>query len=86
MPPESREHKQATPEFSNTNEAKGNNPKNNFMKMTATLKEKMKKSCKEMEKKTNQKLQETIRTVQGLKAEIETIEKIETIEIEKPGK
>ena len=46
------------PEQSNTEEAEDNTLHYNFMKMIVTLKEQMKNSLKEMEEKTNKKLEE----------------------------
>ena len=39
--------------YSNTDEVEENNLKNNFMKMSEALKEKMRKFLKEVEEKTN---------------------------------
>ena len=44
------------PENPNADEAEENDLKNNFMKMIEALKEDMRKSLKEMEEKTNQKI------------------------------
>ena len=46
------------PEYSNASEAQEDDLKTNFMKMKAVLKEEMKKSLKEIEEKTNKKLDE----------------------------
>ncbi|MGE9715022.1 RBD-like domain-containing protein, partial [Escherichia coli] len=89
IPPESRDYTPARHEHPNTDDGEENNLKNNFMKMIETLREEIKKSFREMEEKTNQKMQEikesqesqenTIKqlkeTVQDLKTELETIKK-----------
>ncbi|ERE88257.1 GTPase IMAP family member 3-like protein [Cricetulus griseus] len=99
-PPESRDSTPATPEHSNTDEAEESSLKNNFMQMIETLSKKMRKFFREMEEKTNQKMQEikdsqgnTIKqlkeTVQDLKTEIETMEKTQSggmLEVEKLSK
>ncbi|ERE70014.1 olfactory receptor [Cricetulus griseus] len=91
-PPESRDSTPARHEHPNTEEAEESNLKNNFVEMIESLKEEIKKSFREMEEKTNQKMQEikesqksqenTIKqlkeTVQDLKTELETIKKTQT--------
>ena len=80
-------------EHPNTDEAKENYLKNNFWRMFEALKEETKSSLKEMEEKTNKKLEEISKslkenqekaikqmkeTIQDLKTEIETIKKTQT--------
>ncbi|ERE73234.1 heterogeneous nuclear ribonucleoprotein C-like 1-like isoform 1 [Cricetulus griseus] len=91
-PPEPRDSIPARHEHPNTEEAEESNLKNNFMEMIENLKEEIKKSFREMEEKTNQKMQEikesqksqenTIKhlkeTVQDLKTKLETIKKTQT--------
>ncbi|ERE67187.1 GTPase IMAP family member 3-like protein [Cricetulus griseus] len=89
MPPESRDSTPVRPKHTNTDGAEENNLKNNFMQIIETLREEMRKSFREMEEKTNQKMEEikesqgnTIKqlkeTVQDLKTEIETKKKTQT--------
>ncbi|ERE81496.1 GTPase IMAP family member 3-like protein [Cricetulus griseus] len=99
-PPESRDSTPARPEHPNTDEAEESKLKNNFMQMIETLREEVRKSFREMEEKTNQKMQEikesqenTIKqlkeTVQDMKIEIDTIKKTQTeglLEVEKLSK
>ena len=91
-PPESRDSTPARQDHPNTEEAEQSNLKINFMGMIENLKEEIRKSCREMEEKTNQKMQEikesqksqenTIKqlkeTVQDLKTELVTIKKTQT--------
>ena len=57
-PPESRDSTPARHDHPNTEEAEESNLKNNFMEMIETLTNEVRKSFKEMEEKTNQKMHE----------------------------
>ena len=57
-PPESRDSTPASHDHPNTEETEESNLKINFMEMTENLKEEVRKSFREMEEKTNQKMQE----------------------------
>ncbi|ERE84607.1 putative transposase [Cricetulus griseus] len=61
--PETRDPTPARPEQHNANEAEENDLKNIFMKMIEGLKEDMRKSLKEMEEKTNQKVQDINKSI-----------------------
>ena len=80
----------ARPEQPNMDEPEENDLKNNFKRMFEILKDEMRNSLKEMEKKTNKKLEDISKslkenqekeikhikeTIQDLKTEIETIKK-----------
>ena len=56
--PEPSGHPTARPDHPNPDEAEENYLKYNFMKMIETFKEEKKNSLKEMEEKTNKKLEE----------------------------
>ena len=56
--PETSDHITGRLDYPNSEEAEENNFKHNFMKMMETFKEEMKNSLKEMEEKTNKKLEE----------------------------
>ncbi|ERE82006.1 GTPase IMAP family member 3-like protein [Cricetulus griseus] len=91
-PPEPRDSTPSRHEHPNTEEAEESNLKNNFMEMIENLREEIRKSFREMEEKTTQKMQEikdsqksqenTIKqlkeTVQDLKTELETKKKTQT--------
>ena len=64
-PPETSDSTVARPKHPNTDEAEENDIKNNFMKMIETLKEEMKNSLKEMEEKTNKKLEDISKSLKG---------------------
>ncbi|ERE67993.1 Transposase, L1 containing protein [Cricetulus griseus] len=92
-PPETKNHTSARPEHHNADEAEENDLKNIFMKMIEDLKEDMRKSLKEMEERTNKKIQDINKSLretgQDLKTEIETIKKAQSegfLELEKLGK
>ena len=63
-PPEYRDSTPTRHEHSNTVESEKRNLKNNFMRMTETIREKMRKSFREMGEQKKQKMQE-IKESQG---------------------
>ncbi|ERE71061.1 vomeronasal 2 receptor, 52 precursor [Cricetulus griseus] len=92
-PLETKNHTLARPELHNADEPEDNDLKNIFRKMIEYLKEDMRKSLKEIEEKTKQKIQDINKslkeTVQDLKTEIQTIKKPQSekiLEIEKLDK
>ncbi|ERE82958.1 Transposase, L1 containing protein [Cricetulus griseus] len=92
-PPATRNHTPVRPEHHNADEQEENDIKSIFMKNDRGPQRGHEKSLKELEEKTNQKIQDINKslkeTVQGLKTEIETIKKAQSegiLEIEKLGK
>ena len=92
-PSETRDYTPARQDHPETEEAEESNLKINFMEMIENLKEEIRKSFREMEEKTNQKMQEIKEsqksqeetrikqlkaTVQDLKNELVTIKKTQT--------
>ncbi|ERE84321.1 vomeronasal 2 receptor, 52 precursor [Cricetulus griseus] len=86
IPPESRDSMPARPEHPSKDEAEESNLKNNFMKMRETLREEIRKSYREMEEKTNQKMQEIHKSfketqenaIKQLKETIQTVQDLKT--------
>ena len=84
-----RDSTPARPEPPNNDEAEKNSFKNNFMQMTETLRQEIRKSFREMEEKTRQKMQELSKsfkereenTIKRLKETIQTFQDVK-IEID----
>ena len=67
MPSETSVSTIVRPEHLHTDEADGNDLKNNFMKMIEALKEEIKNSLEELEEKTNKKLEEINKSLKKTK-------------------
>ncbi|CAH7019633.1 AABR07072562.1 [Phodopus roborovskii] len=80
-PPESRDSTPTRSEHPKADEAEENDLKNIFIKMIEALKDDLRKPLKEMEEKTNKKLEEMKRSLKERKAKKKTIKQVkETVQ------